>query len=184
MLLAVSLRRFGAVVALLGISCLLVALVLPWAHFEPNRTRPGMEGALPDDYSALRLLTITVPYGHPAAATLFLYLLPLLGSCLLAVEARRAWQGRAATRSGIALLLLGIGCALWGLAASPLLVQVATMIYMDGPVMLVSAGPGVRVASLGFVVVVAGGVLLAVGAFLHRWMLRRNDRRASATTTG
>ncbi|MGZ6390929.1 MAG: hypothetical protein ACXWQZ_16945, partial [Ktedonobacterales bacterium] len=46
------------------------------------------------------------------------------------------------------------------------------------PPMLVSVGPGARLASLGFGAVVAGGVLLAAGAFLHRWALKRNARRA------
>lgn len=180
----VSLRRAGAVVALLGISCLLVALVLPWFHFVPDRAVPSMAGALPEDYSVLYLLGINTSLFHPTGAVLIAYLLPLLGSCCVVVEGLRAWQGRAPNRLGVALLLLGMGCALLGLAAIPLLVRTAAGIFIDGPVMLVSAGPGVRLASLGFVVVVAGGVLLAVGAFLHRWMLRRNDRRASATTTG
>ncbi|MGZ3715683.1 MAG: hypothetical protein ACXVA4_09705 [Ktedonobacterales bacterium] len=185
MLLAKSIRRVGAVVALLGISCSLVALVLPLVHFEPNRAFHGMEGVLPEDYSALRLLmTPNRPGSQPAGATLFLYLLPLLGSCLVAVEALRAWQGGASNRSGIALLLIGMSCALFGLAAIPLLVHIAAGIFKGGPVMLATAGPGARLASLGFVVTVAGGALLAVGALLHRWTLRRNDRRASATTTG
>ncbi len=50
--------------------------------------------------------------------------------------------------------------------------------------MLASAGAGASLASLGYVVVVAGAALLAVGAVLHRWTLsRHNDRQASATTT-
>lgn len=185
MLLAVSFRRLGVVVALLGISCLLVALVLPLVHFEPNRAVHGMEGVLPEEYSALRLLmTPNRPGSQPAGATLFLYLLPLLGSCLVAVEALRAWQGSASNRSGIALLLIGMGCALFGLAAIPLLVHIAAGIFKDGPVMLASAGPGAHLASFGFLVALAGEVLLAFGAFLHRWTLKRNDRRTSALTTG
>ncbi|MGZ3666723.1 MAG: hypothetical protein ACXVDA_19830, partial [Ktedonobacterales bacterium] len=173
----VLLRRVGAVVALLGISCLLVAPVLPWVHFEPDRTVPSMAGLEPkdyatlQDYSLLRILVIDRPLFHPAPAILILYLLPLLGSCFVAIEGLRAWQGSAATHAGVALLLLGMSCALFGLSAIPELVHVSTGIFRDGFVMLHTAGLGARLASLGFVAIVAGGVLLAVGAFLHRWTL-------------
>ena len=174
MLRPVLLRRVGAVVALLGVSCLLVALVLPWVHFEPNRARNGMEGVVPVDYSALRLL-LAAPNrsgSQPGYATLIFYLLPVLGSCLVAVDALRAWQGSAATRSGIARLLLGMGCALFGLAAIPPIVSVAVGIFNhDGPPMLASVGPGASLASLGFVVVVAGGVLLALSSGWQSRML-------------
>ena len=185
MLLAVSLRRVGAVVALLGIGCLLVALVLPWSHFVPDLRVPSMANALPEDYSVLYLLVAPDRQGsHHALAVIILYLLPLLGSCCVAIEGLRAWQGSVANRSTIALLLLGMGSALLGRATSPLLVQAAATIYIDGPVMLVSAGPGVRLASLGFGAAATGGVLLAVGAFLHHWTLRRSDHRASSITIG
>ncbi|MGZ3676427.1 MAG: hypothetical protein ACXVCO_19155, partial [Ktedonobacterales bacterium] len=172
------------VATLLGISCLLVALVLPWTHREPGSV---LMAAPSDDDSLLRLLFTGGYAGYNPALTVFiLYLLPLLGSCLVAVEALRAWQGRAATRSSSALLLLGMGCALFGLAASYLLALLAGISIRSDmvPPPQHSAGPGVGLASLGFGAVVAGGTLLAIGALLHRWTLRRNDRRASATTTG
>ncbi len=191
MVLPVLLRRLGAVVALLGIGCLLVAFVLPLVHLGPNRTFPSTEGALPEDLSVLDLLGRADIPGSPAPrATRILFLLPFLGSCCVVVEALWAWQGSALTRSRLAvllarlaLLLLGMSCALFGLAAIPWLVPVAAYWEAAAP-RLASAGPGARLASLGYVVVVAGGVLLAVGALLHCWTLRHTDPRASATTTG
>src|SRR5258705_7489354 len=108
----VFLRRVGAVVGLVGIGCLLVGLVLPWVHFEPDLALPWMAGVSPEDYSLLRLLRIDRPLFHPVPAALIFYLRPLLGSCCVVVEALRAWQGRAATLLGSALLLLSMGCAL------------------------------------------------------------------------
>ncbi|MGZ3601025.1 MAG: hypothetical protein ACXWQ5_15260, partial [Ktedonobacterales bacterium] len=154
---------------------LLVALVLPWTHREPGSV---LMAAPSDDDSLLRLLFTGGYAGYNPALTVFiLYLLPLLGSCLVAVEALRAWQGRAATRSSSALLLLGMGCALCGLIASHLLVGISIPSEVAPPPQH-SAGPGVGLALFGFSAVVAGGVLLAAGALLHRWALKRNARRA------
>ena len=184
MLLAVSLRRVGAVAALLGISCLLVAPVLPWAHIEPDRAF-RLAGASPYDVSLVLVLgRYYVPRWSPAPAICILYLFPLLGSCVTAVEGLRAWQGGAATFSGIVRLLLSMGNALYGLVASSLLVGLAAAPGDAALPMPYTAGTGARLAALGFGAVLAGGALLAVGAFLHHWTRRRNDSRASATTAG
>lgn len=191
-LLAVALRHVGAAVALFGIGFLLLAPGLTWVHFNPSSMyyhSSDKEGVVPGDYSLLRLLVTPNRTGpRLAEAVLILYLPQFLGSCLVVVEALRAWQGSAATRAGIArlllvLLLLGISCALFGLAAIPALVQVVLGIVTGGSVMpawWVRVGEGPSLASLGFGAVVAGGVLLAVGAFLHHWTLRHNEQRASA----
>jgi hypothetical protein len=176
MVRAMALRRVGAKVALLGIGCLLVALILPWSHEEPPYG--------PYDYSLFIFLISSFPLRRSLApAVLILYLLPLLGACLVMVDGRRAWQGRAATRSSSALLLLGMGCALCGLIASYLLAGIAPPSELV-PLPQYSPGPGVGLALFGFGAVVAGGLLLAIGALLHWWTLRRNARRASVTTSG
>ncbi|HEX8036552.1 MAG TPA: hypothetical protein VF510_22030 [Ktedonobacterales bacterium] len=176
--------RVGVVMALLGIACLLVAPVLPWAHLEPDHAHRLVSGPSYDVSLLLALTRLYVPGWSPIPALCILYLLPLLGSCLVAVEGLRAWQGSAATRSSSARLLLGMACALFGLAGIPWAAGIAGLPGELSAPMLVSVGPGAGFASLGFAAAVASGVLLAVGALLHRWTLRRNARHAPATTTG